>query len=474
MRRDERRSGNAAETASPAPAGEEAPDAEALGFLDRLGWANKDSRSEWRKDRDRILYSSSFRRLSGVTQVAAAAEGSIFHNRMTHSLEVAQVARGIADTLRARNGHAAALIERCGGLDSDVVEAAAMAHDLGHPPYGHLGESAINACVADRTGDSGDGFEGNAQTFRIVTTLAQRRKDMDGLDLTRATLNAILKYPWTWVERPADKPGKWGAYRSEEFVFDWVRETVDLAPRVKTLEAEIMDWADDITYALHDLEDFYRAGLIPLDILARDLDEQDRFVDSIFKRRTKAPEKWPWRYGPDETRAALDRFFAVAQGYGFDTPYDGTPTRRKRLREFISLMIGSFIDRGAALGSEQKTLRIDKDAERLVSVLKQLTTHYVINGPEVATQRRGQHRIITELFDVTYEAIHREEWWVFPTGYERVVEEAYQNGTPADDSRTLAARLAADFVSSLTEQQAVALHRRVTGAEMGRLMSLPV
>lgn len=170
---------------------------------ERLLPSRKDLRNPFQRDRDRVLYSPEFRRLSGVTQVASASEGDFFHNRLTHSLKVAQVGRRLAERLLKEYP---AEIEALGGLDPDVVETAGLAHDLGHPPFGHDGEEVI--CLAvDGLGQK-DGFEGNAQSFRIVTRLAAHTdniQDLDsvqgpdlytGLNLTRATLNAILKYPW--------------------------------------------------------------------------------------------------------------------------------------------------------------------------------------------------------------------------------------------------------------------------------------
>jgi dGTPase len=165
------------------------------------------------------------------------------------------------------------------GLDPDVVEAACLAHDLGHPPFGHTAETAL-----DDLTESIGGFEGNAQSFRIVTKLAFRRKNIPGLDLTCATLAALLKYPWLRGEH-LTKKDKWGAYKSEKDDYDFARR-IEPAVQARTLEAELMDWADDVTYAVHDMEDFYRSGHIPLHLLASELDGRERqyFFDNVFAR----------------------------------------------------------------------------------------------------------------------------------------------------------------------------------------------
>src|SRR5665811_1500677 len=157
---------------------------------------------------------------------------------------------------------------------------ASLAHDLGHPPFGHGAERELNELIAGdglaplRDWQDPDGYEGNAQTFRILNRLDVRFDDLAGLDLTRATLSATSKYPWL-RENSGERHRKWGVYASEQDEFDWSRShLIDHRRDHKTLEAEIMDWSDDIAYAVHDLEDFYRAGLVPLDRLISDGDER--------------------------------------------------------------------------------------------------------------------------------------------------------------------------------------------------------
>ena len=247
---------------------------------DRFHLADRrqDQRTAGQRDRDRILYSSAFRRLGGVTQVAAAGERHVFRNRLTHSLEVAQVARRLAEhTAKTQPNESEAL----GGIEPDVVEAAALAHDLGHPPFGHVAEAELDRLVRD-SGNS-DGFEGNPQSFRVVTKLALRHRDFQGLNLTRATLNAILKYPWRREVGGGLRDRKWGAYSIEADEFSWARELS--AGDSRSVEAELMDWADDIAYSVHDLDDFYRVGMIPLDrLLTNAAGERERFLNGVRAR----------------------------------------------------------------------------------------------------------------------------------------------------------------------------------------------
>jgi dGTPase len=265
-----------------------------------FGDKKADNRLPFQRDRDRILYTTSFRRLARVTQVVSADEGHVFHNRLTHSLQVAQVGRRIAEKLvgDCQRLYDSSKLE----IDPDVVEAAGLAHDIGHPPFGHIAEKELDAIA--RSKGLNDGFEGNAQSFRIVTRLAMGSTD-NGLNLTRATLNAILKYPWRYG-RNSKKRDKWGAYEADAEVFEWARE---LGPGslIQSHEARLMDWSDDVTYSVHDVDDFYRAGVIPLDRLVVDNEERERFYKEVFNRR-----KGKLPIGMDELflRSAFDTLMA--------------------------------------------------------------------------------------------------------------------------------------------------------------------
>jgi dGTPase len=199
----------------------------------------EDFREPAQHDYDRIVYASAFRRLAGVTQVVSASEGHVFHNRLTHSLQVARLARRLAQKVLRETPDIA---ESLGGISADVTEAAALAHDLGHPPFGHIAEEELNDLVTGQ--DNLDGFEGNAQSFRIVTKLALRTPDPDlpGLNLTRATLNALLKYPR--IRQPGGKErDKWGAYYTEKDELKFARALHPPEDERKGAEAELMDWA---------------------------------------------------------------------------------------------------------------------------------------------------------------------------------------------------------------------------------------
>lgn len=411
-----------------------------------------DNRSPFERDRDRVLYSSAFRRLGGVTQVVAAAEGHAFHNRLTHTLKVAQVAQRLAQALvRAHGARAAEL----GGIDESVVEAAALAHDLGHPPFGHAAEKVLDALVVGL--GVAEGFEGNAQTFRVICRLAVR-SEAPGLDLSRATMNAVLKYPW--FRQTAGKGArKWGAFHSESEDFSFARA---LGPVLDTqsIEAAIMDW-DDITYAIHDVEDLYRAGLVPLDLLRNSEDERGRF-------RQYVEAKWD---GPPATR--LDATFAAFEDvlavFALTGPYDGTRVQRVALRAATGQQISQYLQATTLSpdGHGEHALQVPEEIRDEVNLLKELTWYYVIDRPSLALQQEGQARVVRDLFELYWDVVHgRRRRALLPRA--RLDELTALEG--GDASAADRARLVADVVASLTEEDALRLHGRMTGADLGSLL----
>jgi dGTPase len=251
----------------------------------------EDQRHPFARDRDRVLYCSHFRRLAGVGQVTSADDSALFHTRLTHTLKVAQLGRRLAEHVLSQIKD----VDQRIGLHPEVVEAACLAHDLGHPPFGHLGEIVLDRLVRD-SGDP-EGYEGNAQSFRIVAKLALRARDpaATGLDLTTATFAALLKYPWKYQAQHQKYSAKRGYYESETEDFEWANAL--LVGETPTVEAALMDYADDIAYSVHDVEDFHRAQAIPWHVLRIDgsspwagRSHWPRLVDKALQRWTNPPK----------------------------------------------------------------------------------------------------------------------------------------------------------------------------------------
>ncbi|HEX9931743.1 MAG TPA: dNTP triphosphohydrolase [Allosphingosinicella sp.] len=417
---------------------------------DRRQYRNKqgDQRCQSERDRDRILYSSAFHRLAGITQIVRAGEGGVFHTRQQHTIKVAQVGRRLAQKLLREQEDEAALR----GLDPEVVEAACLAHDLGHPPFGHIGEHTLHELVAPA---DADGFEGNAQSFRILTKLAVRFPDVDGMDLTRATLAASLKYPW-FREAAGKKSTKWAAYQSEAEAFQFAREfhTHD----EKTLEAELMDWADDVAYSVHDLEDFHRCNALPWH---RVFDERERIIRHALRGE-----------GADSPRgerlnAAYTRLSDFLQGtYSalLSDPYEGSREQREQLRRMTSHLIGRYIG-SIRINPEPETPKavlFNEDEVDEVAILKQITRDYIIGSPTLAAQQHGQKRIIKELFEALAADVNNER------GFPAFLPVRLRYLRPIAAVSTT--RFVADCIASLSEAEAVALHGRLTGAVSGSVL----
>lgn len=430
-----------------------------------------DQRTEFQRDRDRILYCSAFRRLAGVTQIVRAGEADVFHTRLIHTLKVAQVGRRLAERRQRQQPDECEFL----GVDPEVVEAACLAHDLGHPPFGHLGEQVLNSLVfpsehAKGTGDE-DGFEGNAQSFRILTKLSVRfvtRDDrpIDGLDLTRATLAACLKYPWTRDLNHAQRAKKWGVYSTEIDDFKWARE--GWAGENKTAEAELMDWADDIAYSVHDLEDFHRCRVIPWrQIFGDDATDVETIVQRAFEAWTKAAGERTPTDAEGRLRKAHDRleeFFKPFQKITF-THYEGTWEQRQQLRLLTSTLIGRYID-GIQLKSQgelsdtEPCVTIIPTLEEEIRILKQITRDYILNNPSLAAQQKGHERILKELFEDFYADISDGHPRYLPSRFRHML----------DDDSVSTERVVADCIASLTEAEAIALHGRLRGYASGSVL----
>ena len=398
-------------------------------------------RSPFARDRARVLHSAGLRRLAAKTQVLVAGSADFPRTRLTHTLEVAQIAREMGAAL---------------GCDPDLVDVAGLAHDLGHPPFGHNGEGELNR-IASGVG----GFEGNAQTLRVMTRLEAKVIDpatgrSAGLDLSRASLDASCKYPWprrdpAAVEdrRGADLGGqahKFGYYADDAEIFHWLREG---APGERTcLEEQVMDWADDVAYSVHDLEDALHTGLITLDMFTS-ATERENVMD--VAHRGYLPSVDPASIG-----AALDRLLALDY---WPSSYDGSQRDLAALKTATSQLIGRFCAAaeratreaypGSRLTRYAASLVVPDGVRAEVAALKAMTAIYVMNRAGAEAGYARQREMLAELVATLVSRGGRDlEPWIAP-----------EYDAAADDGGRL--RVVIDQVASLTDGSAGEWHARL-------------
>ncbi len=392
-------------------------------------------RGEFERDRARVLHSAALRRLAAKTQVVEVGSGDFPRTRLTHSLECAQIGRELGAVL---------------GCDPDLVDGACLAHDLGHPPFGHNGEQAL-AVVAEGCG----GFEGNAQSFRLLTRLESKVAGA-GLNLTRATLDATLKYPW-----PA-RPGqlKYGVYDDDAKAFGWVRDGVPDDRRC--LEAQVMDWADDVAYSVHDLEDGLQSGMITLQAL-RDGAER-RAVAEL----TVATYCEPGSASADELCEVFGSLLGLP---AWPVDFDGGPRSLAALKHLTSELISRFCDaaqdatlaaaglgsgwESGAAGAPARLTRYTADLvvptrQRLeCALLKGATARYVMSRSGVAAAQARQRELIAELAAATQAGA--------PATLDPVFSPAYVAAGCVQERL----RVVVDQIASLTDTSAIAWHGRL-------------
>ncbi len=400
---------------------------------DRERWVAEDpaqkrsDRDDFARDRARLVHSASLRRLSAKTQVVAPGSDDFVRNRLTHSLEVAQIGRELGAAL---------------GCNADVVDTACLAHDLGHPPFGHNGESALDA-VAAAIG----GFEGNAQTLRLLTRLEAKREHADGrsagLNLTRASLDAATKYPWRRGRAPHPTT-KFGVYEDDLDVFTWVRDGAPDGRRA--FEAEVMDWSDDVAYSVHDVEDAIASGWLDPRRLRDAAD-----VDAVL---AVAAEVYAPGLGADALGDALERILASG---AVPEAHDGSRASLAALKDLTSRLIGRFalaVERATRarhgegpLTRHAASLVVPDEVRAETVVLKAVAAHFVMLAAERATLYESQREVLAELV-AAYDSD--------PTR----LDPDLRGDWDAADGDGPALRVVVDQVASLTDVRALALHRR--------------
>jgi dGTPase len=397
--------------------------------VDEPAKAERTTRGEFVRDRARVMHSAALRRLAARTQVVGVGESDFPRTRLTHSLECAQIGRELAGTL---------------GADPDLVDTACLAHDLGHPPFGHNGERAL-AEFAESFG----GFEGNAQSLRVLTRLEVKVVDENGasvgLNLTRASLDAAVKYPWPRQEESA----KFGFYGDDREAFDWLR--LGATPGVRCVESQIMDWADDVAYSVHDLEDGVYAGHIDIDRLD-DPAEAEELIVLARAAYLDVPA--------DDLQAALDR---LRHHECWLRGYDGSMRAMVALKRMTSELIGRLC--GAAIRATRATtdgqpLRryggeviVPAEARAECAVLKAVAAIYVMGREATLKMQSEQREQLVELASALAMSA--------PDSLEPWLRAAYV-AAPDDAARL---RVVVDQVASLTDTSAIAWHARHVGVQ---------
>jgi dGTPase len=304
-----------------------------------------------------------------------------------------------------------------------------------------------------------DGFEGNAQSFRILTKLAVRFDECEGLDLTRATLSASLKYPWMKDPNHAIRKSKYGVYAAEQDDFAFARAGCD--PDSRTAEAELMDWSDDIAYSVHDLEDITKCGAVPWERIFRDREE---LVERAHQAWPDAPAD-----ARDRLRDAHDslaELFMQSASQLISQPYEATRAQRAQVRMITSTLIGRYVRaiRLAGAGAHRagiSPVEIGEDEQYEVRILKQATRDYVVQNRALAAQREGHGRILKELFeDLMNDIDDQRNSWYFPKKFEHFIR----------DHGVSKARIVADCLASLREREVFSLHGRLHGYSSGSVL----
>ena len=388
--------------------------------------AKRGGRTEFARDRARIIHSFALRRLAAKTQIAVPWLTDFPRTRLSHSLECAQVGRELGAAL---------------GADPDLMEGACLAHDIGHPPFGHNGEDALNK-IAQECG----GFEGNAQSFRLLVRLEAKTVDAKGrsvgLNLTRATLDAATKYPWP----RATNARKFGVYDDDLDVFNWVRKGA--TEGAQSMEAQIMDWSDDVAYSVHDLEDALVTGQVKLEALSADLPE-------LYKVASGA-------YMPDISETEAAKALSELQKLScWPKNYDGSHAQLAGLKDLASQLIGRF-----ALAAETATrekygdgdltrysanLVVPREQKTEVAILKSVAAYYVINASAALIRYADQQKILQELVEMVLAKA--------PHSLESFFQDDWKQAST--DAQKL--RVVVDQVASLTDPGAYALHAKLLG-----------
>ncbi|PVB15919.1 dGTP triphosphohydrolase [Mycobacteroides abscessus] len=449
-----------------------------------------DFRSATQVDKDRVLYSSYLKRLAGVSQVVSPTLKGGPHSRLMHSFKVSNVAREIgADlcTLASRsaaegNSHLARLIAFFGGLDITACEVAGLAHDFGHPPFGHPAERVMDQWIRDLDPNS-DGFEGNAQTVRIVTQLDRRnpRYSIHALDLTAVSMRALLKYPWLRDYEDTKKAIKFCVYQRDEDVLESTNIAIPefvADEELMSAEACVMEIADDLTYAMHDLQDFYELGLIDFTRVERELLAAYSSLSSDFLINTAAVGN---AFVAQALRLELGnqfdhRFYRSAlvaiQTWIHDNPilfesFDNSPQKSATMRRIVSekikeILSGLRISRSLEDAQRYQLIHLEPDEWHQLQVLRTIAVQSVLSTPVLAIHERAQVTALTHVLNGLEEICHSRSTAAIPHPLQDFISSLDGGANSAIEVRCAIA----DYVCGLTDQNCIDLARFFCGIEV--------
>jgi dGTPase len=423
--------------------------------------STKDHRHATERDRDRILHSSAFRRLQGKTQVFGIGQADFYRTRLTHSIETAQISRAIAFNLLIEHPQ----LDRC--ITPELAEAVALAHDLGHPPFGHAGEQTLDVCMrevshqAGLTGKNCLRFEGNAQTFHILVAAEPKSPSYPGLNLTRATLSGVMKYPYE-QDIGTDKfiftsdlpTARWTLQQGESLM---KAHKPPNPPRLKTsIVCQIMDWADDCAYSVHDVEDALQAQFLhPGDF------DQMRFIRRVFAHyeETRIREAVP-KLSLSEVKERLTDLKKRIMTSEFG---DERAQRKSAMRDILNDLITSVSvepRRGSKRADFSWHLIVPNEARILAVICKSVIWEAVITDPRVAAISTKGREILRDLFCLLMEEVlGKRSVALFPRYYRPIIEESLESG------QNEVARAICNFLALMTDMDALRLHALLRGSK---------
>lgn len=442
-----------------------------------------------------------------MTQVLTPFDNEfLLHNRLTHSEKVADVAVSVARHLRETTD--SSVLESLGGLDIDVVDAAALAHDLGHPPFGHVGEETLDQ-IARLELNLREGFEGNAQTFRILTKLSRRDPRYDGLALTDATLVATAKYPWKravqserhdeLVETDLEYARRWRKFsvydadieelvRAQEFLPEiYFPRGLDKLASTQSVEASIMDIADDITYAIHDLEDFYLAGVLEPRTVVAELrswtpTHKGAPNQTVFNAlQNRLMRDYPDYFLEDDFENAVDNVSTLL-GHHFHGVFGGSPDDEATVHRACSKRIGEYVG-SVSLSLEPAWaggpyVALPRPQWHAVQILKEITRHFIIRRPDLALEQRSQQLVLKQLVGMLQQwAQSKSDYGRLPARLRDELEIARLQGDgtsaigargPDHPRRGSEDRAIIDYICTLTDNYCVTLFQSLAGIKVAR------